>query len=114
MSVISKQSKQARRRKRVRSKVSGTALCPRVSVRVSLTGMFVQFIDDGPGKTIISGRDKGLKGTKTDRAGELGKSLANQALKKEIKSVVFDRGSKKYHGRVKALADALRAGGLEF
>jgi len=102
------------RKARVRSKISGTAARPRVSVYTSLRGMYVQLIDDVSGKTLCAARDTQIadKGTKTERAIALGKHVAEQAKKAGITSAVFDRGSKQYSGRVRALADALREGGL--
>lgn len=114
MAKISKQSRADRRANRVRAKVSGTITRPRVAASVSLTGMFVQFIDDQAGKTLISGRSHKLKGKKTEQAIALGEDLAKKAKTAGITSVVFDRGAKQYHGRLKALAEALRAGGLVF
>jgi len=113
MKILAKQFNRAQRKARVRSKIQGTAACPRVSISATLTGIFVQLIDDAQGKTLISSRDTGLKGTKVERAKLLGEKIAKLALEKKIKSAVFDRGSKKYHGRVKALADALRDKGLK-
>lgn len=81
--------------------------------------MFVQIIDDSSGKTLSSsvagtkGKSE-LKGTKTEIAGKMGEAVAKKALEAGIKKVVFDRGGYKYHGRVRALAEALRKGGLEF
>lgn len=114
MSKFKKQSTASRRARRVRAKVSGTAERPRVSVFTSLRGMFVQFIDDLSGKTIVSVRVVAGKGSKTEQAAALGKTIAEQARAKGIKEVVFDRGARQYHGRVKALAEALREEGLKF
>ena len=106
------------RAKRVRAKVSGTSARPRLSVFRSNRGIFAQIIDDEKGKTLvsISTRQKALEDTKTksegaERAGEL---LAKAALKAKIKKVVFDKSGYRYHGRIKALADGARKGGLEF
>ena len=108
--------KQARRHARVRSKVSGTAACPRLSVFRSNRSMFLQLIDDEAGKTLASAAVKELKkaGTKTESSKELGKLIAEKAKGKKIEAVVFDRGSYKYHGRVKAAAEGAREGGLNF
>ena len=114
MSRFNKQSTASRRSLRVRSKVSGTRERPRVSVFTSLSGMFVQLIDDAAGKTLVSVRTSKSKGTKTEQAAALGKILAEAAKSKGLTSVVFDRSRRQYHGRVKALAEALRAGGLQF
>lgn len=112
--IIKKRTTAKRRHHRARARIFGTAARPRVCASASLSGLFVQFIDDEKGKTVLSGRDHNLKGTKTERAAALGKFLAGQALAAGIKEIVFDRGNKKYHGRVKALAEALREGGLKF
>ncbi|MBU0540332.1 50S ribosomal protein L18 [Patescibacteria group bacterium] len=114
--------KQLRERRvaRVRSKISGTQERPRLAVRRSLNHIYAQLIDDVAGRTLLMVSDahldkkntKGLK--KTDVAQLVGKTLAEQALTKGVKRVVFDRRDKKYHGRVKALADGAREAGLEF
>lgn len=111
-----KQVKQARRKARVRAKVSGTASFPRLSVFRSNRGMYVQLIDDQKGQTIVSAHSKELKekADKTSIAAALGKLVAKKAIEKKIESVTFDRSSYKYHGRVKALADGAREGGLKF
>lgn len=114
MSKFNKQSNSRRRANRVRAKVSGTSERPRVSVFTSLRGMFVQFIDDTAGKTIVSVRVVSGKGSKTEQAAALGKTIAEAAKAKGIVEVVFDRGARQYHGRVKALAEMLREGGLKF
>ena len=105
-----------RRRNRVRSKLNGSKERPRLSVRISLSHVYAQLIDDQTSTTLIYASTVGRKveGSLSERAAVVGKELAKQAQKKGIKKVVFDRGSKLYHGRVKALADAAREGGLEF
>ena len=106
-----------RRHRRVRGKVSGTAERPRLAVFRSNRGIFAQLIDDGAGKTIAArGVDDGrsFKGDKTDQANEVGKALAAAAKKAGVETVVFDRGGYLYHGRVKALAEGAREGGLKF
>ncbi|MDP1709765.1 MAG: 50S ribosomal protein L18 [Candidatus Komeilibacteria bacterium] len=114
MSIISKKDRAQRRANRVRAIISGTSEQPRVSCSVSLTGMFVQFIDDQNNKTVLSGRSHKQPGTKTAQAQALGKELADKAKALGITKIKFDRGAKQYHGRVQALAEALRAGGLVF
>ncbi|HEX9664270.1 MAG TPA: 50S ribosomal protein L18 [Patescibacteria group bacterium] len=112
-----KQQIRQRRHGRVRSKVFGTAQRPRLSVFRSLKYISGQLIDDGRGETLASVFQHDLKqakGAKTELAREVGKLLAQKAQAKGIKKVVFDRGPYKYHGRVKALADGVREGGLEF
>ncbi|MEP7365467.1 MAG: 50S ribosomal protein L18 [Acidobacteriota bacterium] len=109
----------ARLHKRIRAKVSGTAERPRLAVYRSLTHIYAQVIDDRAGKTIVSAssHEKGGKvkdGGKVTGAKEIGKLVAERAIEKGVKSVVFDRGGYLYHGRVKALADAAREAGLEF
>lgn len=114
-----KQENRIKRHKRVRAVIIGTTDRPRVSVFKSKKHVFVQFIDDKSGKTILSNKvvsDKKskLKGTKTDKAAKIGEVLAEKAKEVGIKEVVFDRGGFKYHGRVKAVADGLRKGGIKF
>jgi large subunit ribosomal protein L18 len=105
-----------RRRLKIRAKVSGTAKCPRLSVFKSNKGMYLQLIDDESGKTLVSAYTKEVNNikNKTDLAAALGKLIAEKALAKNIKKVVFDRGGNLYAGRVKAVADSARAAGLEF
>lgn len=104
------------RRRRVRAKISGTAEVPRLSVSVSLGHVRAQIIDDLKGVTLVSATDLALKEkmTKTEKASKVGELIAEKAVKAGIKKIVFDRGPKMYHGRVKALAEAARAKGLEF
>lgn len=105
------------RHKRIRSRIFGTAERPRISVFKSNRHISVQFIDDNSHKTLLSGKAvsaKGKsKGSKTDKATEMGKMLAEKAKAAGIKEAVFDRGGFKFHGRVKAVAEGLRAGGLK-
>src|SRR3989344_4144641 len=113
-----KQLNRQRRHNRVRASIKGTRERPRVSVFKSNKHTFVQFINDESGKTIlsskiISGAKSKLKGNKTSKASEIGKMVAEKAKAAGIKEVVFDRGGYKYHGRIKTLADGLRAGGLK-
>ncbi len=114
--------KTARRQKiryRIRHKISGTAQIPRLSVFRSNKDIYAQLIDDVAGNTLCasSSREKTLielTGNKTDKAKEVGKTLAQRALEKGIQKVAFDRGGYLYHGRIKALADGAREGGLQF
>lgn len=99
-----------RRRVRIRADVKGTAERPRCSVFRSHKHISAQLIDDVAGKTLVTA----LGGAGVPAAGEVGKALAEKASKLKIKKVVFDRGGYKYHGRVKALAEGAREGGLEF
>ncbi|MFA5185095.1 MAG: 50S ribosomal protein L18 [Patescibacteria group bacterium] len=106
----------ARRIIRVRAKISGTAARPRLAVRRSLNHIYAQLIDDVAKKTLASASDKEIKGkfNKTEVAAEVGKLLAGKAVAKKIEAAVFDRRDKRFHGRVKALADGAREGGLKF
>jgi len=112
-----KNQRKIRRANRVRAKVFGTAGRPRVSVKRSLRHLHVQVIDDEKSNTIIAASDMELKGKKGNGvaiAKQIGLLVAKKVLDKKIKQVVFDRKGFKYHGRVKALADGMREGGLEF
>lgn len=109
------------RHKRVRKAVIGTSDRPRLSVFRSLNHIYAQIIDDGIGHTISASstidskiRSKSKKLNKTELASLVGKQIAEQSKKLGIKRVVFDRGGHKYHGRVKAVAEAVREAGLEF
>lgn len=115
----SKRGQRKRRQKRVRAKIKGTSTVPRVSVFRSNKHIFVQLIDDAAGKTLASSMVKSKsksvpKGTKTKLAEKVGEMVAKKAKEAGMSKVVFDRGGYKYHGRVKALAEGLRKGGLEF
>jgi large subunit ribosomal protein L18 len=111
-----KQATAQRRAFRVAAKIHGTAERPRLAVHVSNLHVSAQLIDDQTGKTLAAASTVGMKieGTMTDKATAVGKDIAAKAKKAKIKQVVFDRSAKKYHGRVKALADAARAEGMEF
>ena len=110
-----KLARAARRAKRVRSVIQGTSERPRMSVHRSLSHISVQLIDDVAGTTLAFASDKEIKkGTKTDKSIEVGKLIAAKAKDKKISKVIFDRGSFRYHGRVKALADAAREAGMQF
>jgi large subunit ribosomal protein L18 len=110
-----------KRQARVRGKIYGTAERPRLSVYRSNTGIYAQLVDDNAGKTLVSMStiDKQIKGTLSGMSGseaaaKVGEMLAARSVGVGIKRVVFDRGGRLFHGRVKALADAARASGLEF
>jgi len=136
-----KKAKRIMRHKRIRAKISGNAKFPRLCVFRSERYIYAQLIDDETGKTLLSVSDKGLKGKKkttstvetakkgkdegvkeekeilkgkTLLAHKVGELIAKKALQEKIEKVVFDRGGYKYHGRVKALADGARKGGLKF
>lgn len=104
-----------RRKKRIRAKISGTGSRPRLVVHRSNLNISAQLIDDNKGITLASANDlKEKKGTKTERASLVGKSIASNAKKNKIDNCVFDRNGYAYHGRVKALAEAAREAGLKF
>lgn len=102
---------------RIRVKLSGTGERPRLNVYRSLNHIYAQVIDDQKGETLVSASSLGLKlktGGNVASAKEIGKAIAEAAVAKGVKRVVFDRGGYLYHGRIKALADAAREAGLEF
>ena len=110
-----KLEKRIRLKKKIRTKISGTATFPRLSVFRSNKYISAQIIDDKKGVTIVSSSDMDIKkGTKTERSNAVGADLAKKAVAAGIKAVVFDRNGFKYTGRVKALADAARGAGLKF
>lgn len=115
-----KKEQKIRRRRRVRVKVKGTAQRPRLSVFRGLKHLYLQLIDDDSGRTLVSVKDSEIIGRPADKSKKsevalaAGKLLAEKALAKNIDRAVFDRGVYKYHGRVKAVADGARAGGLKF
>jgi large subunit ribosomal protein L18 len=118
MSVLTVRQARVRRHKRVRKRIFGTVERPRLVVFRSNRGIEAQLVDDVDGKTLAAASwlhlKKGFKGSKTEQAAEVGKLLAENAKKAEIQDAVFDRGGYLFHGRVKALAEAAREGGLKF
>jgi large subunit ribosomal protein L18 len=118
MSKLTTREARLRRHRRVRGRVAGSAERPRLVVFRSNNGISAQLVDDDSGRTLAAATwtalPKSFKGTKTEQAAEVGKALAAAAKKAGVESVVFDRGGYLYHGRVKALADGAREGGLEF
>jgi large subunit ribosomal protein L18 len=115
--LIHKLHNRAQRKGRIRSVVSGTAARPRLSVYISNLHITAQLIDDTTHKTlgyVTTVGQKSLKGTMTDKAVWIGTEIAAQAKSAKVKTIVFDRGGKLYHGRVAALAEAARKAGLEF
>ena len=123
MQTDKKSQTRSRRQARIRAKVSGSAARPRLAVFRSAKHIYAQLIDDASGKTLASAKDEELKKSelkaegmeaKTAAAYAVGMALAEKAKKAGLEAVVFDRGGYAYHGRVKALADGARAGGLRF
>ena len=115
MSVVTKEAKRLKRRRRVRAKIRGTAQRPRISVFRSNRGLFVQLVDDDLGHTIaaVQWTEDGLRDLKPlEQASEAGKRLAERAKEAGVERAVFDRGGYQYHGRVRALAEGIREGGL--
>jgi large subunit ribosomal protein L18 len=103
-----------RRHFRVRKKVNGTAERPRLVVYRSLKHIYAQLVDDVAQRTLLTVTDNGIEGKKVDKSFEVGKKVAERAKEAGVKGIVFDRGGYLYHGRVKAVADGAREGGLEF
>jgi large subunit ribosomal protein L18 len=103
-----------RRHLRVRRKVIGTAERPRLVVYRSLKHIYAQLVDDAAQRTLLTVTDGGFDGKKTDKAREVGKRVAERAKEAGVTKVVFDRAGYRYHGRVQAVADGAREGGLEF
>ncbi len=109
------QDKKTRRIKRIRKKIAFVSNRPRLSVFRSNVNIYAQIIDDSKAITIVSASSKEIKGsTKTEQATEVGKLIAKKGLEAKISEVVFDKGSFRFHGRVKALAEGAREGGLKF
>ena len=113
MNNISRPQARMARIRRIRAKVSGTALPPRLAVFRSLNHISVQLINDELGTTLASVTDRALTGKSVARASEVGKLIAKVATEKNISTVVFDRAGYKYHGRVTAIADGAREAGLK-
>src|SRR6266487_5897425 len=118
MATLTVREARERRHRRVRKTVAGTPERPRLAVFRSNSGIEAQLVDDLAGKTLAAASSlhlkKSFKGNKTAQAAEVGKLLAERAKQADLESVVFDRGGYLYHGRVKALAEAAREGGLKF
>ncbi len=118
MSKLSQNKKREIRHRRVRSKISGTAERPRLSIFKSNRFIYAVLVDDTIGKTLLSSSSQGLKAkdktSKVEASTNVGKDLAGKALAQKITEVVFDRGGYQYTGRVKAVAEGAREGGLKF
>jgi large subunit ribosomal protein L18 len=117
VTVLTKRDARLRRHRRVRSKITGTVERPRLVVFRSNRGIFAQLVDDESGRTLASASWKALssgKGSKTEQARDVGEALAATAKSAGIEKCVFDRAGYLFHGRVKALADGAREGGLQF
>lgn len=116
--MLKSQERRTKRHKKIRSRISGTSDKPRLCVFKSASHIYAQLIDDVKGKTILSCNDsdikKSAKETKVKIAFEVGKTIAKEAVLKKIEKAVFDRGGNRYHGRIKAVADGAREGGLKF
>ena len=115
--MLEKRQRKIRRHKRVRAKISGTSKVPRLCVFRSDKHIYAQLIDDQKGKTLVSANDlkvKAGKNKKMEGAKEVGKLIAQKAQVLKVEKVVFDRGGYQYHGKVKALAEGAREGGLKF
>ncbi len=116
--AITKRYRRERIKMRIRKKISGSTVAPRLSVFRSNRDIYAQIINDETGKTLVQASSKeksfSFQGTKTEKAAEVGKILAERAKAASIEQVVFDRNGYLYHGRVKSLADGAREGGLKF
>src|SRR5690348_156496 len=111
----SKVERRYRRHLRVRKKVAGSTERPRLVIYRSLKHIYAQIVDDSTGRTLAAASDLNIaEGKKAERSTEVGKQLASRAKEAGITQVVFDRAGYRYHGRVKAVADGAREGGLEF
>ena len=115
MKNLSRNQIRLHRKRRIRAKISGTPETPRLSVFRSLRNVSVQVIDDGASKTLVSASLNDTKGKNSvEGAKELGKMIAEKCIAQKIASVVFDRSGYKYHGKIKAVAEGAREGGLKF
>jgi large subunit ribosomal protein L18 len=113
--MMKKDEKRIRLKSKIKAKIVGKTNLPRLSVFRSNKFIYAQIIDDSSAKTLVEASDMKIeKGTKTERAKMVGKMIADKALAKDIKSVVFDRNGFKYTGRIKLVADEARASGLKF
>ncbi len=114
--ALNKVQKRIRIKRRVRGKISGSAELPRLSVYKSNKEIYAQLIDDKEGKTLVSASSRALNatGSKVEISAEVGKAIAEKAKAAGIENIVFDRNGFVYHGRVKALAEGAREGGLKF
>lgn len=114
MATAVKHSKRARRKVRIRSRIHGTAECPRLVVFRSNKNLYAQLIDDDAGKTLIAVSNMSEKTNNLATATKIGEEVGKKAVGMGITACVFDRNGYKYHGRVKALADGARSAGLQF
>ena len=113
--MITKKERRIKIKHRIRKKINGTASRPRLTVFRSTKGIYVQAVNDLEGKTIVSASSKGItEGTKSEIAAKVGEAVAKKCIEAGITEVVFDRNGYLFHGRVKALADGARNGGLKF
>ena len=113
--MITKKERRIKIKHRIRKKINGTATRPRLTVFRSNKGIYVQAVNDLEGKTIVSASSKGItEGTKSEIAAKVGEAVAKKCIEAGITEVVFDRNGYLFHGRVKALADGARNGGLKF
>ena len=113
--MITKKERRIKIKHRIRKKINGTASRPRLTVFRSNKGIYVQAVNDLEGKTIVAASSKGItEGTKSEIAAKVGEAVAKKCIEAGITEVVFDRNGYLFHGRVKALADGARNGGLKF
>lgn len=114
--MITKQARKIRRHNRVRARVEGSKVVPRLSVAITNQHVIAQLIDDAASVTLVysSSMSQKLGANLTERSTWVGEDIAKKAKSAKIKQIVFDRGPRRYHGRIKAFAEAARKGGLEF
>ena len=114
--MLTKQEKRQRRHKKIRAKIRGTEKCPRLFVFRSLNHIYAQLINDDKAEIIDFASDRNIKGKhkKAELAKDVGKLIARKALENKIEKVIFDRGGNIFHGRIKAVAEGAREGGLKF
>jgi len=115
MKKVDRNKLRVHRKKRIRAKIKGDAKRPRLAVFKSLKGIYAQIVDDEKGKTIVQANSAEAKAKNDTKGAEkVGEMIAKKCLDKKINEIIFDRAGYKYHGRVKALADAARKAGLKF
>lgn len=115
MKLVSREDYRARRHRRLRKRIEGTASRPRLSVMISNRHIYAQAIDDDAGRTVAAVSTLGMEGNNTvEKAAELGRQIGEIVREQGVQDIVFDRGGFQYHGRVQALADAARKVGLKF
>ena len=109
---LSREQNRVKRHQKIRFKVVGTAICPRLAVHKSLKHLRLQLIDDTKGTTLLSASTVGKESSTVQKAQKIGEGIAKKVVELGIKKIVFDRGGYKYHGQIKAIAEAIRNNGI--